>query len=592
MKRELLQKSLSMAVLLLAAVMWTATTALAQDYGVGETINVPQTPGTTPIDGIYEADFWDTGATLDLMANTDFWSEDFPDPGGLAAEGKVLYVQDSLYIYVTISGDDVFFAGRGGDHILLGIDPIHEAGNTDELVDDDFAGWPENAPDQGPHAYVIYGGEAPNFTLSDGTDAVDEGWIRGEVWSDEENDEWGFEAVVYAPGVATDEEIGFNIGGGTTTEEAHAEIGDSYGYFSQWSVQYPGGDVMHQTSSYGTLRMGFGSEGYGGGVVRQVPRVDPGVITIDGNDDEAAWEDAQSDIEVTANWNSYGWGEENAPEPDLLGETKLLWSEDTLYVHHRLFDPILFWQEDNPWGSDMILIGIDNSLEGDTLFGPGFDGGIHNAPEGVYTYFVSALEGFTFAWNDSVAQRDPGTVNGVVYVDEDNSEWGIEAAIYVPAIEEGAQIGFDIGGAQASQEQQDSEGFGDYAYYAWQSGTGGADPGLINRDASQWATLTMEQSIAIEDVGEVPERFALEQNYPNPFNPVTTIEYAITRPGSVQLEVYNLLGKRVATLVDEAHSTGTYRMRWNADGFSSGIYIYQLRIDGELVDTKSMTLLK
>lgn len=591
MKRELLQKRLMTAILLLAAMMWTSATVVAQDYGIGETVNVPQAPGTTPIDGVYEADFWDTGATVDLMANVDYWNESYPEPDGMSGEARVLFTQDSLYLFVTIEGDEVFFAGRGGDHVLLGIDPVHEAGNTDQLEDEEFGGWPENAPDQGPHAYVIYGGDAPNFTLSDGTDAAAEGWIRGEIWSDEENNAWGFEAVVYVPGVENEAEIGFNIGGGTTTEDIHADIQDNYGYFSQWSVQYPGGDIMSNTASYGTLRMGFGGEGYGSGVERQVPRVDPGVIVIDGNDDEEAWENAQSDIDVTANWNSYGWGEENAPEPDLFGETKLLWSEDTLYVHHRLFDPILFWQED-PWGSDMVLIGIDNSMEGDSLFGPNFDGGIHNAPEGVYTYFINPELGFTFAWNDSVAQRDPGTVNAALFVDEANSEWGLEAAIYVPAIEEGAQIGFDIGGAQASQEQQDSEGFGDYAYYAWQSGTGGADPGLINRDASMWATLSFVQNVAVEDLNEIPERFALEQNYPNPFNPVTTIEYSITRPGAVQLEVYNLLGKKVATLVDEAHTTGTYRMRWNAEGFSSGLYIYQLRIDGELVDTKSMTLLK
>ncbi len=592
MKSELLRKRLPKAILLLAAMLWTSGTVVAQDYGVGETVNIPVAPNTTPIDGIYEADFWDLGASIDVMANTDFWNENYPDPGGLAGEARVLYVQDSLYIFVTISGDAVYFAGRGGDHVLLGIDPIHEAGNTDMLMDEGFGGWPENAPDQGPHAYVIYGGEAPNFTLSDGTDAVAEGWIRGEIWSDAENNAWGFEAVVYVPGVANGAEIGFNIGGGTTTEEIHDDIGDNYGYFSHWSVQYPGGDIMSNSSSYGTLRMGFGGgEGYGGGLVVQVPRVDPGVIVIDGNDDEEAWANAFSDIDVTANWNSYGWGEDNAPEPDLLGETKLLWSDDTLYIHHRLFDPILFWQDD-PWGSDMVLIGIDNSHAGDSAFGPNFDGGIHNAPEGVYTYFVNPTLGFTFAWNDSVAQRDPGTVNAVVFVDEENSVWGLEAAIYVPAIEEGAQIGFDIGGAQAAQEQQDSEGYGDYAYYAWQSGSGGADPGLINRDASQWATLSFHTNVAVEDLDEIPERFALAQNYPNPFNPVTTIEFALTQPGRVQLEVFNVLGEKVATLVDASHSSGTYRMRWDAQGLSSGIYIYQLRVDGQIVASKSMTLLK
>ena len=599
MNRNMLRRLLATAFMLVAAISWTSTSALAQDYGVGETVIVPRTTtGSIAIDGVYEADVWDTGAYFDLLANSAWWRDDFPMPDDMVADARALFVNDSLYIFVTIAGDELYFheEGYGGDHILIGIDPIHEAGTTDQLVDqDDWAGWPDNAPDQGPYAYTIFGGENGGIKLwwgFAGTDPVAEGWADGVIWEDPDNLQWGVEAVFYVPGLEPGAEIGFNIGGASATPESFDVVGEPHAFFSRWSVENPGGDIQSLTSSYATLRMAGGaSEGYGGGVVLQVPHVEPGSITIDGMDDEAAWAQAQSDIDVTAHWNPYGAvGEEN-PTPDLFGETKLLWSEDTLYIHHRLFDPVIFHQESDFWGSDMILIGIDNSLEGDSLFGPDFDGGVANAPEGVYTYFINPIAGFTFAWNEEVVPSDTGWVRSVVYVDEASGEWGLEAAIYVPAIELGGQIGFDIGGAQASEEQC-SEGFCDYAYFAWQSGAEGTDPGAINRDATYWATLLMVETVAIEKIDEVPQHFALKQNYPNPFNPATTIEFATMRAGHVTLEVVNMLGQTVATLVDEPQAVGTYRVSWNAAGFTSGMYVYQLRIDNEVVDTKKMMLIK
>lgn len=602
MKRKSLLQTLPLTALLILVSGWLSADALAQDYGVGETVIVPAMPPDTSVvlDGIYEADIWDLGASFDLTAEKNFWSDDHPEPEDFAAWGRALFVEDTLYVFVTIEDDELFFHENGvaGNHILIGIDPVHEAGTTDQLVDqDDWAGWPENAPDMGPHAYTVQGGDNAGIKLWFGNenspDPVAEGWARGEVWTDEENLEWGVEAAFFVPGVEPGAEVGFNIGGATGSQAAFDDLGEAFGFFSQWSVEFPGSDIQSRSASYGTLRMAGGErEGYGGGLVVQVPRVDVGSITIDGMDDEEAWADAQSDIDVTANWNAYGEVGEATPDADLAGETKLLWSQDTLYIHHRLLDPVLFFQEDDPWGSDMILVGIDNSLEGDTLFGPHFDGGVENAPEGVYTYFINPIEGLTIGWNP--APQDSGWANGVVYTDEDTGEWGMEAALYMPAIEMDAQIGFDIGGAQANQDQCDAEGHCDYAYFAWQTGKEDTDPGAINRDATYWATLTMVEEIttAIEQVGEVPERFVLRQNYPNPFNPSTTIEFATTRSGHVQLDIFNVLGQRVASLVDEQRPTGTYRVTWAADDLSSGVYVYQLRVDSELVGSRKMILLK
>ncbi len=92
-----------------------------------------------------------------------------------------------------------------------------------------------------------------------------------------------------------------------------------------------------------------------------------------------------------------------------------------------------------------------------------------------------------------------------------------------------------------------------------------------------------------------PEKFELKANYPNPFNPTTTIEYSIPNVGAsiknVQLKIYDVLGREVATLVNEKQSPGNYKVKFDASKLNSGAYFYTLRA-GDFVSTKKMILLK
>jgi len=83
----------------------------------------------------------------------------------------------------------------------------------------------------------------------------------------------------------------------------------------------------------------------------------------------------------------------------------------------------------------------------------------------------------------------------------------------------------------------------------------------------------------------------LDQNYPNPFNPTTEIAFTLPTAGHVTLEIYNILGQRVAILVDGFRKVGQHTVTWDASGQSSGIYFYRLQA-GELVETKKTMLLK
>jgi hypothetical protein len=93
------------------------------------------------------------------------------------------------------------------------------------------------------------------------------------------------------------------------------------------------------------------------------------------------------------------------------------------------------------------------------------------------------------------------------------------------------------------------------------------------------------------DPGELPQALALNQNYPNPFNPTTQITYQLPREADVRLEVFDMAGRRVATLVNESISAGTHTVNFDATNLSSGVYIYRL-LAGSAVITKKLTLVK
>ncbi len=90
---------------------------------------------------------------------------------------------------------------------------------------------------------------------------------------------------------------------------------------------------------------------------------------------------------------------------------------------------------------------------------------------------------------------------------------------------------------------------------------------------------------------QLPFEYALDQNYPNPFNPVTTIQFSLEKAGKTTIEIYNVLGQKVATLVNADLSAGAHRYQWNASGLASGIYFYRLRSDN-FVATRKMLLVK
>ena len=90
----------------------------------------------------------------------------------------------------------------------------------------------------------------------------------------------------------------------------------------------------------------------------------------------------------------------------------------------------------------------------------------------------------------------------------------------------------------------------------------------------------------------IPDKYLLSQNYPNPFNPNTIINYQLSMPRNIKLKVYDVLGNEVASLVNEKKEPGSYEVEFHAGNLSSGIYFYRLEVEGNVIDTKRMVLLK
>ena len=115
------------------------------------------------------------------------------------------------------------------------------------------------------------------------------------------------------------------------------------------------------------------------------------------------------------------------------------------------------------------------------------------------------------------------------------------------------------------------------------------DPGQLSNPAVVAGVLELQST---------PREFALHQNFPNPFNPDTTIKYDLAESADVTLQIYNVLGQVVRTLVaSEAQNAGRYQIRWNGMDdrgvpVSSGIYFYQISADGKFSDVRKLMLLK
>ena len=140
------------------------------------------------------------------------------------------------------------------------------------------------------------------------------------------------------------------------------------------------------------------------------------------------------------------------------------------------------------------------------------------------------------------------------------------------------------GGILASADYKSSSTLG-------QSFIGSSGNASFSSYSGYWYSVNIFVGIAAES-DLLPKKFTLYQNYPNPFNPVTKINYAIPKATHVRVEIYNVLGQRVRTLVNEEKQPGYYTIDFNASSLASGFYIYRLEAASGFNAVKKMIVTK
>ncbi len=102
---------------------------------------------------------------------------------------------------------------------------------------------------------------------------------------------------------------------------------------------------------------------------------------------------------------------------------------------------------------------------------------------------------------------------------------------------------------------------------------------------------TISSITSIEEKNTTPVGYILHQNYPNPFNPETKISFSLPKSTFVTLEIYNSLGQKVATLINNEMNSGSHKITFNASDLSSGIYYYKMQA-GQFQSARKMLLLQ
>lgn len=175
------------------------------------------------------------------------------------------------------------------------------------------------------------------------------------------------------------------------------------------------------------------------------------------------------------------------------------------------------------------------------------------------------------------------TIEGVSFVETGNFDSGEEYNLTDASLEGDATVLFrtNFGEADYIGEEIPEGSMNLTAIVGGYNGT----IQLIARSSDDFDMTTSNE------LGEIPVEFALEQNYPNPFNPTTVIQFSVAEMSNVQLQVFDILGRRVATLVNEVKSPGAYTVNFDARSLSSGTYFYRIEA-GDFTAIKKMMLIK
>ena len=278
---------------------------------------------------------------------------------------------------------------------------------------------------------------------------------------------------------------------------------------------------------------------------------------------------------ISANSSSYGAGIFCAHAAALIANNIIV--EDTAYFSGG---GIQFWNSD--------AIFVNNIIYGNVAF---------NSGGGIYFHISDAQVTNTICWGDYAPGSfeiycDDQSSPAISYCDIQDTVWaGVGNIDIDPLFRNPAAFDFHLMSVLCG-DSADSPGID----------TG--DPSIYDRvlDCSRGLGTTVSdmgayggghmEPLGVQEIDlKVPREFILYQNYPNPFNPGTIIEYKISSPAEVRLDVFNLLGGYLETISYRNQEAGFYSIIWDGGKYSTGVYFYRLSVDGNEISRK-MTMIK
>lgn len=199
----------------------------------------------------------------------------------------------------------------------------------------------------------------------------------------------------------------------------------------------------------------------------------------------------------------------------------------------------------------------------------------------VFTFFSPSHAQFTHHFTQTARNTHYGHAEAVAV--------GSDGTVFLAKGAAGLMAYSYDGTAFSNTAHIDDGGYSGYAY-----GVAVGSDGTVFL-ANGWDGLIAYSYIpgtAIEDnVVPVPAQYALRHNYPNPFNPSTTIEFSLPRAGFVTLAVYNVVGQKIATLVSDNLTAGSYKYHWDSGDMPSGLYFYRIKAGG-FTKSRKMLLIR
>lgn len=275
-------------------------------------------------------------------------------------------------------------------------------------------------------------------------------------------------------------------------------------------------------------------------------------------------------------FNHSGWGFPDNFDDwyDLRVDWKIMWDDDGITWFVQVWDDMLVDGESNDWQDDSIEIYMDADNSKQTTYD-----GIDDSQ--IRINWSSTDIGLVTSTNVWTAEDfELGAV-------ETDMGWDVEIKLPFAVMDMPGGEGWEFGTEVDYNDDDDGEG----RDMKLKSVQHTSDDNTWSNPSVMGTAVLVAGGAAVESHStSIVTDYALSQNYPNPFNPSTTITYAVPKTSKVLLTVYDMLGKEIATLVNQIKPAGEYNVTFNGADLASGVYFYKLETDAQVFTNKMMLI--